>query len=276
MSTCSVSQSDVDIDTYFDTLDFDVYDLDITANLIKSGSSEGKFQLPVPTYQATSSDIKEPLDHLALKQAAYEISLLARQLENSPFSFVEPFENRYGVSNSPGVSTPQRSKCSLPYRLVIGLGLLLSALPAYVHYSHCSTTTLCLHQAKSQLIGALNSVKPFSGWDNRPQTTGMSSNTISRLPTPASDPFREGVNQAMRAAELTQTATQAAEWETVANGWLEAIRLMNLTPATHPRYGTAAVKVEEYARNLAYAQRRMREATSLVEPQDAASGKPTN
>ncbi|MBD2461500.1 hypothetical protein H6G89_10610 [Oscillatoria sp. FACHB-1407] len=262
MSTCSVSQSNVDIDTYFDTLDFDVSDADVTTNLIKASNSECRFQLPVPVYEATHSEIKTPLGQLALEQAAYEVSLLARQLESAPFHIIEPFEHRYPDT------LPRGSKPSAILRhSVIAFGLIASTLPVYIHYSQCSSATSCFQQAQSQVMEVVGNAKPFPQQGHRPQPMQMLPNTVSspQAIAPVEDPFREAVNQAMRAAELTQTATQATEWETVVNSWLEAIRLMNLTPPTNPRYSTAALKVEEYAKNLAYAQRRMREAVHVAE-----------
>ncbi|MDX2212759.1 MAG: hypothetical protein SFY66_05660 [Oculatellaceae cyanobacterium bins.114] len=268
MSTCSVSPSNVDIDTYFDTLDFDVYDFDVTATLIKASNSDCKFRLPVPAYPVTHSESKAPHRQLALEQAAYEVSLLARQLDSSPF-ILEPFEDIYRVTN------PHRAKSrsALRHLSAIVLGLTVSILPVYAYYSHCSTAMSCLYGAKHQLMGVVSGAKQFLRWGDRPPTMQALSNTISsaQTPVPVSDPFREAVNQATRAAELTQTATQAADWETVTNSWLEAIRLMNLTPSTNPRYSTAALKVEEYAKNLAYAQRRLREATHLTETQTTSS-----
>jgi hypothetical protein len=254
MFTSSINQSNVDIDAYFDSLDFDVFDLDMTANLIKPKGSERRFQLPEPTYQPANLDIKQPLDQIALEQATYEVRLLARQLENTPFNIVEPLEEGYDAPPSP--RSNDRTK---GHRLsVVVVGVLLASLSVYVHYSKCATATSCAQRAKEQLVGQL--VKRFG---DRPHRVDMSSpiNYTSLAIAPTADPFRTAVNQAMRAAELTQTATSANDWETVANTWLEAIRLMNITPATNPRYSTAALKVEEYAKNLAYAQRRMREAT---------------
>lgn len=262
MFTSSVSQSNVDIDAYFDSLDFDVYDLDVTANLMKPKGAERRFQLPEPTYQPANPDIKQPLDQVALEQATYEVRLLARQLENTPFNLVEPLEERYSASPPQGSNDrTQRHRLS-----VVVLGLLLASLSVYVHYNKCATATSCAQRAKEQLVGQL--AKRFG---DRPHRTNMSSSihyssqvivpvpSASTASTP--DSFRTAVNQAMRAAELTQTASSADDWETVANTWLEAIRLMNITPSTNPKYSTAALKVEEYAKNLAYAQRRMRETT---------------
>lgn len=71
----------------------------------------------------------------------------------------------------------------------------------------------------------------------------------------AADPWREAVNRATRAAELTQTATTRAEWNTVASLWQEAIDFMRAVPQTSPNYETAQQRAVAYQSNLEYAQR---------------------
>ncbi|HHP7244841.1 MAG TPA: hypothetical protein ACFE0H_09170, partial [Elainellaceae cyanobacterium] len=66
--------------------------------------------------------------------------------------------------------------------------------------------------------------------------------------------FQQAVNQAMSAAELTQTAYFREEWNTVATLWQDAISLMKQVPSDSPDHQTAQEKVGEYQRNLQYAQ----------------------
>lgn len=68
------------------------------------------------------------------------------------------------------------------------------------------------------------------------------------------DPFRVGSSQAMNAAELTQTAEFQEDWGQVALLWQQAISSMKAVPASHPSYAIAQQKLEEYERNLQYAQ----------------------
>lgn len=70
----------------------------------------------------------------------------------------------------------------------------------------------------------------------------------------ADDRFHQGSRQAMTAAELTQTAEFREDWSRVAVLWQRALSHMEAVPVSHPSYETAQVKVEEYARNLRYAQ----------------------
>lgn len=72
--------------------------------------------------------------------------------------------------------------------------------------------------------------------------------------TAAEDPFRQGSERAMAAAELTQTAEFSEEWATVVMGWQQAIAYMKAVPQTSPNSALAQEKVIEYERNMQYAQ----------------------
>lgn|GEM_PF-1827585 len=74
----------------------------------------------------------------------------------------------------------------------------------------------------------------------------------------SSDVFRDAVNAATAAANLTQTAKTGAEWQAVADTWSQAITLMKQVPSTHPKYAVAKAKAVEYQANLAYAQENRR------------------
>lgn len=73
---------------------------------------------------------------------------------------------------------------------------------------------------------------------------------------PRSEAFRWAVNRAMSAAELTQTAQSAKEWQQVANWWQEAVKLMQAVPKSDANHAVALAKITEYQNNLAYAQNR--------------------
>jgi hypothetical protein len=72
--------------------------------------------------------------------------------------------------------------------------------------------------------------------------------------TAAEDPFRQGAERAMAAAELTQTAEFSEEWATVVMGWQRAIAYMKAVPKTSANSDLAQAKVLEYERNMQYAQ----------------------
>ncbi|HEY9652487.1 MAG TPA: hypothetical protein V6C95_17650 [Coleofasciculaceae cyanobacterium] len=72
---------------------------------------------------------------------------------------------------------------------------------------------------------------------------------------PTTDPFRDAVNKAMNAANLTQTASNKAQWSTVASNWQQAIDLMKSVPQANPKYQVAQQKITEYQNNLNYAKK---------------------
>jgi len=75
------------------------------------------------------------------------------------------------------------------------------------------------------------------------------------------DPFQQGLEQGMMAAELTQTAEFQEEWGDVAVRWQQAIAHMQAVPPEHPDYATARAKVAEYTRNLQYARSNLQSRT---------------
>ncbi|MFM7471854.1 MAG: hypothetical protein ACKO5P_10135, partial [Nodosilinea sp.] len=71
------------------------------------------------------------------------------------------------------------------------------------------------------------------------------------------DSFRQAVNAATKAANLSQTAKTGAEWQLIVNSWKQAIALMQQVPSDHPRYGVAQTKIGQYQSNLAYAEKNL-------------------
>ncbi len=70
------------------------------------------------------------------------------------------------------------------------------------------------------------------------------------------DPFREAVSQAVRAANLSQTALSPADWNQVAMAWIEAVAWMQNVPLNSPKRIFAEKKVLEYLQYFIYAQQR--------------------
>jgi hypothetical protein len=68
------------------------------------------------------------------------------------------------------------------------------------------------------------------------------------------DPFREAVNAALKAANLTQTALTKKDWQVVSQYWIGAIDLMKTVPPDSPHYSLAQHKIMEYSSNLVYSQ----------------------
>jgi hypothetical protein len=101
------------------------------------------------------------------------------------------------------------------------------------------------------------------GCGNEPQTTDPpldtavnppSKETLAETVAAVTDPFREGVNKAMAAADLAQTAKTAEDWERVEGLWGEAVKSMGAVPTLSEKYGIAQTKVVEYQKNREYAQ----------------------
>jgi hypothetical protein len=73
---------------------------------------------------------------------------------------------------------------------------------------------------------------------------------------PKPDSWREGVNNAQKAAILAQTAQSQTEWIAVASQWQKAVGLMRAVPSTSPNHSKAQQKAAEYQANLIVANRR--------------------
>lgn len=74
---------------------------------------------------------------------------------------------------------------------------------------------------------------------------------------PEVDPFREAINYAQEAADLTQRAISLDEWHEVASLWRSAIAELKMVPETHPRSALAREKIAEYQHNLRYASQQV-------------------
>ncbi|MCT7968829.1 hypothetical protein NG799_21190 [Laspinema sp. D1] len=71
---------------------------------------------------------------------------------------------------------------------------------------------------------------------------------------PGEDAFRQGVNAAMTAATLTQSARTQEQWQTVESWWSEAVALMEAVPDQSPDRPVAEQKAVEYQTNWSYAR----------------------
>lgn len=72
-------------------------------------------------------------------------------------------------------------------------------------------------------------------------------------PLPKSKAFRQAINKAAEAAQLTQSAKTSQEWNDVAVLWQEAIDLMEAVPSSNSQHEQAKKKASEYRFNLEYA-----------------------
>ncbi|MCF2146724.1 hypothetical protein IQ276_009715 [Desmonostoc muscorum LEGE 12446] len=102
--------------------------------------------------------------------------------------------------------------------------------------------------------------------------TEIPSKTVLVTPSPVTsesptvllqtDTFREAVNKAIKAANLTQSAKSPDEWKTVVSEWQGAMSttgyayaLMKNVPSSSQSYAIAQQKIIEYQKNLSYAQK---------------------
>lgn len=85
-------------------------------------------------------------------------------------------------------------------------------------------------------------------------TTDSEIEVTSTMP---SYPFRDAVNQAIKASDLTQTAQTAEEWQEVVDAWNAAITGMEDVPESHEQSDLARQKALEYRQNLNYAQEQL-------------------
>jgi hypothetical protein len=88
-----------------------------------------------------------------------------------------------------------------------------------------------------------------------PAAFSPAAGTPSPDSSPQPDTFREAVNRATIAAQLTQSAKSKQDWNLVAGQWREAIALMGAVPASSPNHALAQKKAAEYQSNLEYAQK---------------------
>lgn len=106
---------------------------------------------------------------------------------------------------------------------------------------------------------------PTPSTANEPTSPATEGSPVDAASAPAApspvtaNPFRDAVNQATQAANLTQTAATAQEWELVAQLWGEASNNMAQITADDPNYAIAQQRVTQYKDNQAYALQKQAE-----------------
>ncbi|AFZ21716.1 hypothetical protein [Allocoleopsis franciscana] len=78
------------------------------------------------------------------------------------------------------------------------------------------------------------------------------------------DPFTKGVDKAIRAATLSQSAKSKQDWELVGSSWVQAIGAMQAVSPDSPKRAFAQKKVIEYLQYLDVALQKASTATSLL------------
>jgi hypothetical protein len=89
--------------------------------------------------------------------------------------------------------------------------------------------------------------------------------------------FRDAVNAAMRAAQLTQTAKTSQDWQAIVQSWELAIAKMKAVPANDSNAAVAQRKAIEYTKNLDYARQALaRQANAASQPTTQTSQSQTS
>ena len=78
------------------------------------------------------------------------------------------------------------------------------------------------------------------------------------------DPFTKGVDKAMGAATLAQSAKSRQDWDLVVSQWIGAIAAMQAVPSNSARRAFAQKKVGEYLQNLEIAMQKAAATTSQL------------
>ncbi|MCC5637377.1 hypothetical protein LC593_16210 [Nostoc sp. CHAB 5844] len=107
-------------------------------------------------------------------------------------------------------------------------------------------------QNKIVFSASSNNQSPIS---TPPKSTPAPVNSELSTVSPQSNNFRDAVNQAISAANLTQSAKSQTEWQNIVKQWEAAISMMQSVPLSSPNYAVAQQKIMEYQRNLSYAQK---------------------
>lgn len=87
---------------------------------------------------------------------------------------------------------------------------------------------------------------------------------VTETPAAKSENFRLAVNNAMRAAKITQVAHSSEEWKTIASWWQSAFDLVKTVPASSSHYQLAQDRISQYQSNLEYAQKKALETSAIT------------
>jgi protein-disulfide isomerase len=131
-------------------------------------------------------------------------------------------------------------------------------------------TTACASSEQSQDTASAPTSPPSTAPTPSPGASQVSSPSAS--PTPQSDRFQDGLDTAVSAATIAQSAQSKEDWSLVVNRWQSAINLLKSVPKSSPNHATAQKKIAEYQRNLAYAQQ---QRNSPSKPTGATVPSPT-
>ncbi|MGK7920838.1 MAG: hypothetical protein AB4080_12620 [Trichodesmium sp.] len=129
--------------------------------------------------------------------------------------------------------------------ILIIIGLILSVLGSGILENHISNNFM---------VDSAN-IPENSTITTNSEKTSANSEKIETTEV-ISDPFREGINAATKAAELAQTANTQAEWNEVAMTWHQALVLMKEVPESHSQYQAAQNRIDLYRNNREIANKK--------------------
>jgi Excalibur calcium-binding domain len=99
--------------------------------------------------------------------------------------------------------------------------------------------------------------EPEASQPAAPQPKVVATPAPSPAPEAAPSEFQSAVNAATDAAERSQSAIAADEWETISKLWQEASNLMAQVPKTSSFHAKAQEKAKEYSSNANSAQQKI-------------------
>ncbi len=133
---------------------------------------------------------------------------------------------------------------------------------------------LKLHGAATlALLTLTTGCSPFSQPETLPHKTSSSTRqsitrSILSQNSPSNclriDPFTKGIDKAMRAATLSQSAKSKQDWDLVGSSWVQAIGAMQAVSPESPKRAFAQKKVAEYLEYLDMAIQKASTATSSL------------
>ena len=149
-----------------------------------------------------------------------------------------------------------------PYLLFSLMPFVLLTL-VNIHFnrlSQSSCNTKMVNNATSKLFSVRLVDSILESAQDRQQGNVAHAQTLPQSST--NKPFQEAVNEAMAAAELTQTARSSQEWFIVVSKWVKAAKLMEAVPPSDQHYQMAQNKIGEYHSNWEYARQNFKNAMS--------------
>ncbi|OZH54674.1 hypothetical protein AFK68_09440 [Hydrocoleum sp. CS-953] len=126
--------------------------------------------------------------------------------------------------------------------ILIIVGLILSLLGSAVLGNHIN----------NKFVVDADSIPDISNISNNSENTSKKIEAIEVI----SDPFRDGINAATKAAKLAKVANTQAQWNEVAINWHQALILMKEVPESHPQYEAAKNRIDLYRNNREIANKK--------------------